>query len=452
MITLKKIWIWYKHKVTENCTDDLVANTSLVYWQNKLFAASVIYLIPISLITIIPGLYMVYIEDLAGLFVSDIVTITIVLSVAFYSGWEVKTRKILFNGALYLTSTVLLFYLGSFGPGLLYLLAITVFVVLSLGKVYGYIAVGLNTLICAIIGILIYYDYGNFEVIHGYGVDTWIAVSSNLIFLSAVSVYIIPILFDGLQTAIIRENNLRTDLELEEAQLSQTVDKLNEKNQELEQFAYSISHDLKEPLRMVKSFMGLLQKKYGKKLDEKANQYIHFAVDGADRMQLLIDDLLDYSRVGRSGTEKVPVDFNSVLEDVEQNLGALITQHEAEIHIDHTLPEVSVFRQEIIRVFQNLISNGIKFHKPDGKPVIHVNCFDKQTHWQFEIRDNGIGIPEENLNEIFEIFRRLHSGSEYPGTGIGLAITKKIIDRHGGKLWVESEVDVGSSFFFTLKK
>lgn len=229
-------------------------------------------------------------------------------------------------------------------------------------------------------------------------------------------------------------------------------EKLEVRNQELQQFSYIASHDLKEPLRMVKSFVKLLQKKYKGQLDAKADQYIHFAIDGAQRMQLLIDDLLDYSRVGRSKTKKELVDFTRILDDVQVNLSALIVQHKAVIQIGSPLPEVPAFKHEITRVFQNLISNGIKFQKIGITPEIHISCSEKKSRWLFMISDNGIGIPDDKKVEIFDIFSRIHSVDEYPGTGIGLAISKKIIERHGGKIWVESQVDQGSTFYFTTEK
>jgi signal transduction histidine kinase len=395
---------------------------------------------------------MAYITNLMGMIFVDLIAVFTILSVAFIPGFSVKTRKILFNGVLYLTSATLLIYLGSFGPGLLYLLGITVFVILSLGKEYGYFAVGLNALICVMVGILLHLEIGNFTILQEYGLDNWIAVSSNLIFLSAVSVFIIPILFDGLQTIILKENKLRYELEIEDAELKKAVHQLHEKNQELEQFSYSISHDLKEPLRMIRNFLGLLERKYKEKLDKKAHEYIYFAVDGAERMQQLIDDLLDYSRVGRWETTKSVVDFNDILNDVQKNLSALTERYEAKICVDTKLPEIPVYKNGIARVFQNLISNGIKFHQQGEKPEIHISCLDANSHWQFAISDNGIGIPEDSLNEIFEIFRRLNSKTEYPGTGIGLAISKKIIEQHEGTIWVKSQENKGSTFYFTIKK
>lgn len=229
-------------------------------------------------------------------------------------------------------------------------------------------------------------------------------------------------------------------------------EQLEERNKELQQFSYIASHDLKEPLRMVKNFLGLLEKKYKGRLDNKADTYIHYAVDGAKRMQLLIDDLLEYSRVGRSESQKEKVDFGTILNEVQKNLSALIAQHEAVIHIDSKLPEVSVFRLEIIRAFQNLISNAIKFHKPGIPPEIHISCVRKKSGWLFSVKDNGMGIPEQKRKEVFNVFSRLHSNENYPGTGIGLAISKKIIERHGGKIWVESQYDHGSIFYFTIEK
>lgn len=225
---------------------------------------------------------------------------------------------------------------------------------------------------------------------------------------------------------------------------------LEERNEELQQFSYVASHDLKEPLRMVKSFLTLLENKYRGQLDEKADEYIHYAVDGAERMQQLIDDLLEYSRVGRTNSKMEEVDFNEILQDVEKNLNSLIKENRASIRAQSELPVVKGFKYELVRVMQNLISNAIKFKKPGTDPVVEIGAEKKKKHWVFSVKDNGIGISEEHSERIFNIFERLHSKSEYTGTGIGLAVARKIIDRHGGRIWAKSGEGKGSIFYFTL--
>lgn len=447
----KKIWIKYRDVIHANCTDEFVANTSLSYWQNRLFAASVVYLIPLSLVAIIPGVYMAYITDLKWLVAVDALAMCTILGVAFIPNLSVLTRKLLFNSVLYMTSMVLLIYLGSFGPGLLYLLGISIFIVLSLGKKYGYIAVGLNTVICIIIGFFIYFEIGNIEILAQYRLGTWIAVSSNLIFLSAVSALLIPILFDGLQSAITEENKLRTELQFEQDKLKTTVGDLHKKNKELEQFSYTISHDLKEPLRMVRNFMGLLERKYGSQLDEKAHTYIHYATNGAQRMSQSIDDLLEYSRIGRLYTNIETIDVTLLIDDIMAFINTKETPNKVKIEYS-SLPRIKAIPICMKLLFQNLISNGIKYQPKSQKAEITISAKEQDQYWEFAVTDNGIGIEDDYKEEIFNLFKRLHTRDQYPGNGMGLAISKKIVNQHNGDIWVSSQPGKGSTFYFTLKK
>lgn len=451
MNRVKKFWNKYREIIAHNCTDDLIADTSLIYWQNKLFAASIIYLIPFSIIAVLPGMYVAYKSSLLGLIAVDSLAVIIVFIVAFVPGISVFLRKILFNAVLYAVSTALLFYLGSFGPGLLYLLAITIFILLTLDTFYGYIALALNTLICIIIGLLIYFSSGEILILHEYALDTWIAVSVNLIFLSATAVVLIPILFKGLQSAIIEENNLRSTLEIEQKKLQSSIFQLKDKNEELQHFAYSVSHDLKEPLRMIQSFMELLNKKYADQLDEKARKYIYFATDGAKRMSISIDDLLEYSRVGRLYTNTELIQSYDMVQEVLQILEGEIESKDAKIDIGK-LPEINAVPVTFRMLMQNLISNALKYQETGKRPEIQINAHETKHHWEFSIKDNGIGIDPEYHDEIFSLFRRLHTKDTYQGSGIGLAICKKIVEQHGGRIWTESEENKGSIFYFTISK
>lgn len=232
--------------------------------------------------------------------------------------------------------------------------------------------------------------------------------------------------------------------------LKRRAEELANSNVELERFAYVASHDLQEPLRMVTSFLQLLKKRYEEKLDETANQYIAFAVDGAERMKTLIMDLLDYSRVGSNTEPNENVDLNLLVDEIKNLLSKSIDEVKANITIDH-LPIMKGNRTQLLQLFQNLISNAIKYHK-EGTPSIEIHYTEQEEDHLFEIKDNGIGIDPAFHEKIFVIFHRLHSRSEYTGTGIGLAICKKIIERHNGKIWVKSALGQGSSFFFTLSK
>ncbi len=226
---------------------------------------------------------------------------------------------------------------------------------------------------------------------------------------------------------------------------------LKRSNQELEQFAYVVSHDLQEPLRMISSFTQLLERRYKDKLDKDAIDFIDFAVDGSNRMQKLINDLLQYSRVTMRGKEFKEVDAHSVLGQAINNLQQSIVEAGAIVTNDD-LPVIKVDESQFERVFQNLIDNAIKFRREEAHPNIHISVQEKGPEWLFSLHDNGIGIDMQYKERIFTIFQRLHSKKDYPGTGIGLSICKRIIQRHDGSIWFESEQGKGTTFYFTIPK
>jgi PAS domain S-box-containing protein len=233
-----------------------------------------------------------------------------------------------------------------------------------------------------------------------------------------------------------------------EEALQRTTAELARSNKDLEQFAYVASHDLQEPLRAVSGFVQLLQQKYGKRLDAQADEFIGYAVDGAKRMETLIRDLLAYSRIGSGGREAVPTDSGAVLRLALLNLRTSIDETAAEI-TNGELPTVRGDAGQLAQLFQNLIGNALKFHG-EAPPRIHVDASRKEDGWLFSVRDNGIGIDPKHQDRIFDIFQRLHTRAQYAGTGIGLAVCKRIVDRHGGQIWVESEPGQGATFRFTL--
>lgn len=232
------------------------------------------------------------------------------------------------------------------------------------------------------------------------------------------------------------------------AELKQLNEDLVRSNQELEQFAYVASHDLQEPLRAVTGYTQLLVQDYQDRLDESAQEYTAFIVDGARRMQQLIQDLLAYSRVGTRDLVFVSTDCNLVLNQALDNLQVAIAENQAIIHSE-SLPTVTVDKNQLVQLFQNLLGNAIKFRR-EAPPQVQISAELNGNEWIFRIRDNGIGMKSRYLVRIFEIFKRLHTRTEFSGTGIGLAICKKIVDRHGGRIWAESEPGVGTAFYFTL--
>lgn len=240
-----------------------------------------------------------------------------------------------------------------------------------------------------------------------------------------------------------------TDHKNAEEKLKQLADKLTQSNKELEQFAYVASHDLQEPLRMVASYIQLLQRRYKGKLSAEADEFINYSIDGVVRMKSLINDLLAYSRVNTNEAPLEPVDLNKVVSDTLTNLKASIEENKATVNVEN-LPTVSANMLHMNQLFQNLISNAIKFKKPDVDPVVNITAKHLGNEWHFTVADNGIGIDKEFSDKIFIIFQRLHNQSEYRGTGIGLAICKKIIEKLGGLIWVESEIGKGCTFNFTI--
>jgi light-regulated signal transduction histidine kinase (bacteriophytochrome) len=239
-----------------------------------------------------------------------------------------------------------------------------------------------------------------------------------------------------------------TDRKIQELELLSTLEELKRSNHELEQFAYVASHDLQEPIRMVSTYTTMLERKLKNSLDEKTQLYMSFITNGARRMHNLIQDLLAYSRVTAKKDSFVSTDLNEILAEVTREFHIAITDHKAEI-ISFGLPVVKADPVQIKLVFQNLIQNAIKFRSKE-KPVIEISAKQTAKTWVFCIKDNGIGIPEDAYEKIFEVFQRLHEKEIYPGTGIGLSICKKVIERHGGKIWVKSEQGKGSEFCFTL--
>jgi len=232
--------------------------------------------------------------------------------------------------------------------------------------------------------------------------------------------------------------------------LKKHIEKLAVSNEELERFAYVSSHDLQEPLRMVASFLQLLQKKYEHQLDDTAQKYINFAIDGADRMKILILDLLEFSRISSLAADHTIIDLSEVVTKTRMALKSVIDESEAKINVS-LLPKVCGNESQLSQLFQNLISNAIKYR--DGlTPEIEITCSETPGEWQFCVQDNGIGIDAKFYDKIFIIFQRLHSKKHYSGTGIGLAICKKIAELHGGKIWVEPAKGQGSKFYFTISK
>lgn len=242
-----------------------------------------------------------------------------------------------------------------------------------------------------------------------------------------------------------------TQLKQLNEELQQQAKDLAFSNAELEQFAYVASHDMQEPLRMVTSFMSLIEKKYSDILDEKGRQYIHFAVDGGNRMRQIIRDLLEFSRVGRTEDKLEMVNLDRLMTEITGLHRKQIAENNAVIDVTG-LPVLYTAKAPLRQVFQNLISNGLKYQSQGVQPVLGISCEDRGTDWLFSVKDNGIGIDPKHHEAVFIIFKRLHGIGEYQGNGMGLAVTKKIVEHLDGKIWIESALGEGTTFYFTLPK
>jgi light-regulated signal transduction histidine kinase (bacteriophytochrome) len=245
---------------------------------------------------------------------------------------------------------------------------------------------------------------------------------------------------------------LNKELAYQNEEKEKRAKELENANKDLEQFAYVASHDLQEPLRMISGFIQLLERKYKDKLDQDADEYIHFVVDGAARMQKLLINLLDFSRISTHAKPFMQVDTKSIVGQAISILHQLITANNASIS-SNDLPVVKADELQILRVFQNLIENAVKFKKktPGSEfPKIHIACTKQDNMYRFSVADNGIGIEMQYHDKVFSVFQRLHSARDYAGTGIGLSICKRIVERHGGTIWFESVVNEGTTFYFTI--
>ena len=246
------------------------------------------------------------------------------------------------------------------------------------------------------------------------------------------------------------KESLRREAEIQQKEqaLSEVNRDLKRSNAELEQFAYVTSHDLQEPLRMIVNYLQLLERRYKGRLDADADDFIFFAVDGGRRMQTLISDLLAYSRVGTKGQPFAPTDCNDVVRRAFANLHTIVAETGARIDCGK-LPAVLADSSQLVQLFQNLIGNALKY-RSDRPPQITLSAERRPNEWLFSVEDNGIGIEQQYFEQVFVIFQRLHTSAQYPGTGIGLSVCKKIVERHGGAIWVSSEFGRGATFYFTL--
>ncbi len=441
----------YINTIKRNCASPANAIKDLRYWRNNLFAGIIMFLLPFCIIALIPRVYWAFFTHHNIMAQADIAAVIIILIIAFIPGIAINIRKRIFVVSAYILSCIMLYTFGLTGPGQLYLLITCTFTILIFPTKYSLWPAIANTFICILVAIGLYFEKLPWPANIENSLGAWIAMSTNLVFLSFLISVLIPKLFDGLQETMDNEKNLAHQLSIEQASLTKAMEMVEKKNIELEQFSYAASHDLQEPLRMVTGFLSQLEKKYENIIDDKGKQYIWFAMDGAKRMRQLIIDLLEFSQIGRRQGNTEDVDLNELINEIRILYCTEIEKKNAKIIVE-ILPIIHSNKIALNQIFQNLISNSLKYCNAEGGVIIKIGAVEKEMQWQFSINDNGIGISKENYEKVFIIFQRLHGKEKYPGTGIGLAITKKNIEQMGGEIWLESEESKESTFYFTMPK
>jgi signal transduction histidine kinase len=448
-----RLWKQYRNTIIENCTEhNYATDNGIQYWRDVLFANTMVYIFPFCILAMTPDVIMNFYRDMTDILILDTVVVLIFSVIAFTRIINMRLKKIVLISSAYIASLVLLIVFETPAPGMLFLYACCILSLLLFHEKYAFLWSHINLVICVIVSTLILLDIKVIQENDTLSIGMWFTISSNLVLLSYLASALIPILFRGIQSYIDKQLELQEELLEQKESLKKTLITLEEKNNDLEKFAYVASHDLQEPLRMVSSFLNQLKKKYNNILDEKASQYIFYAVDGARRMRQIILDLLEYSRAGKNEENNLEKEnINKVLDDTMMNISQDIKKKNARI-IRKNIPDITVYRTLFTQIFQNLISNALKYSKKDVKPKIIISCEDSDSHWTFSVKDNGIGIEEEYFDKIFIIFQRLHNRNEYDGTGTGLAIVKKVIEQLDGNVWVNSKLNKGSTFYFTVKK
>jgi len=429
----------YKKILRHHCIDSGTGKTDKVeYWQDTLFSRTMEIMIPLSMIAVIPGVLFSLASQVPIMAILDMVAFLWLLVIGFARLPSVNSRKILFIFCLYFVASYLLLYIGINGPGLLFLFAAAVFALLILPVSYAWWWSWINLFACVVFAGVLHWDLAPFAIVNEIPVSEWIVVSSNLVFLSFTFSYLLPILINGLSGSMEKQRQMQMDL--------------YDKNSDLEKYASIISHDLQTPLRTISGFLTLLEKKYGSVLDDKGKEYIHFALDGSTHLQHIINGLLDFSRAGKYDTEKFEsFSLGEVTDQVRQLLKCQLEERKGEISCQAGI-RICSNRSAVLQVLHNLAGNALKYCRKEVPPSIHISAEAWGNYWRIKVADNGIGMEEENFEKIFIIFQRLHSRAEYEGTGIGLAIVKRIVEKLNGTVWVESTPGAGSTFYFTLPK
>lgn len=440
-----------KQIVNKNCIATDKQTNPVRYWSEVIFAKCVFYAAPLSLIAIAPGILITLELNLYLILWLNIISLFVIILVGYVPKLTVKVRKIILMALIYFAAFVLLKEMGNFGPGLVYLLAVNVLILLLFPDIKAVFPFVLTLAFCIIYGMLIGFNMVNVSSGRNIDIYEWAAVSSNVLFLSALFSMIIPFLFARIR-ALLEDKNLLLQSEQEtNASLQKAILTIHHKNTELEQFAFMASHDLQEPLRTVSSFIDKLKLKYSHHTDEKTLQYMHFITMAVKRMKQLIIDLLDYSKADYQSTDWDEVNLNELINDYKTLRSQLIEDQHATILLQQ-LPSIKAPKVPLTQTLHCLLDNAIKFARKNQPPVVEISCAEKNQCWEFQIKDNGIGIDPRFFDKIFLLFQQLHNREDIAGTGIGLAVAKKNVELSGGKIWVDSSPGQGASFYFTIPK
>lgn len=425
-------------------------SADIAYWKDHLFASTLKYVTLLSLLAIIPGIYMGFSTGIFAFVYLNCGIIVVLHVIAMAPGISLFYRKISFCFLIYLAGFFLLLFLGNYGPGLLYLFAASIFSSIIFHSKYTYLPSWIITTISLILAVMIYFDFLPEGRTGEESLEKWLAVVVNLIFLSIVFGFTIKQLFYGLESYIVEKSKLEGNLALKSEDLEKSLAELKKKNEELEHFTQSTAHDLQEPLRMISSFVGLIKQKYASQFDEKGLTYLKFIEDGAKDMKNFIVQLLNYAQAGQQGSMG-EVDTHLLVQELEKIFLRKIHLTGAKLEY-HDLPIIFSNKILLRQVFQNLIENALNYTQEGIDPHVHIQYTEKKTGWEFLVKDNGKGIPKENLEDIFLMFKRLEPKRSHQGTGLGLSTVKKIIENLGGKIWAESTVQKGSCFYFFIPK
>jgi len=461
---MKQLWRKYQLMVLRNCKNPLDHEANLSYWRDFLFASILIYLIPLIGLLIVPGLIFFYIKGIYTVIYIDVLMFSMIGLIAFMPNISVSLRKILFCSIAYIQSIVLIYFIGYMGIGLIYLLALSVIYIAIFPNKFAFWPIYFVAGFGILYTIVIEYDLLPLhESIRGKTFE-WIVLLITLLLIISIFSLLLPQLFDNMEKTINNQRKLQVKLNNKNLELIESEEKLRLLNRELESrvqkrtkdledvnmqlatFSYSISHDLQAPLRAIKAYTFALEKECKDNLSEEGKDYLVKILSSTNKMTILIQSLLKFSKLKKQVIVKDEINLNTLVKAVWLNLNYEKRDDSKVEFILKDLPMVEGDSILIEQVMENLLTNALKYSSKKECPKIEVGVNNGNIY----VKDNGVGFDISNHNRIFSIFKRLHTEKEFEGNGVGLSIVKLIIEKHGGKIWAESEVDKGATFYFNL--